>query len=186
MKARREREKAWGRSPQATPEATAWPDLAGVHAFLIEDNEDTRTLVSETLQHCGALVSVYPSADAALADLAEFLPTVFISDLSMPGLDGPRVSAVGTLTEAQRGFDRYKPDLVVCDVKLPDGTGLDFVVWLRARRKDQGRDIPCLALTGFEPHPPGRAIGFDAYMRKPVDLAKLCNVASALIGRAKP
>ena len=88
MKARREREKAWGRSPQATPEATAWPDLAGVHAFLIEDNEDTRTLVSETLQHCGALVSVYPSADAALADLAEFLPTVFISDLSMPGLDG--------------------------------------------------------------------------------------------------
>jgi len=44
--------------------------------------------VSETLQHCGALVSVYPSADAALADLAEFLPTVFISDLSMPGLDG--------------------------------------------------------------------------------------------------
>ena len=76
-------------SPQATsPEATVWPDLAGIHAFLIEDNEDTRTLVSETLQHCGALVSVYPSADAALADLAEFLPTVFISDLSMPGLDG--------------------------------------------------------------------------------------------------
>src|SRR3989442_12485988 len=88
MKARREREKAWGRSPQATPGAAAWPDVAGVHAFLIEDNEDTRTLVSETLQHCGALVSVYPSADAALADLAEFLPTVFISDLSMPGLDG--------------------------------------------------------------------------------------------------
>jgi len=113
------------------------------------------------------------------ADSREMLATSF-------RLVGARVFAVGTLTEAQRGFDRYKPDLVVCDVKLPDGTGLDFVVWLRARRKDQGRDIPCLALTGFEPHPPGRAIGFDAYMRKPVDLAKLCNVASALIGRAKP
>jgi len=88
MRSNRERDKARGASPQATPQATAWPDLAGVHAFLIEDNEDTRTLVSETLQHCGALVSVYPSADAALADLAELLPTVFISDLSMPGLDG--------------------------------------------------------------------------------------------------
>ena len=113
------------------------------------------------------------------ADSRDFLATSF-------RLVGARVYAVGTLTEAQRGFDRYQPDLVVSDVKLPDGTGLEFVVWLRARRKDQGRDIPCLALTGFEPHPAGRAIGFDAYMRKPVDLAKLCNVASALIGRAKP
>jgi len=113
------------------------------------------------------------------ADSRDFLATSF-------RLVGARVYAVGTLTEAQRGFDRYQPDLVVSDVKLPDGTGLEFVVWLRARPRDQGRDIPCLALTGFEPHPAGRAIGFDAYMRKPVDLAKLCNVASALIGRAQP
>jgi len=65
-----------------------WPDLTGIHAFLIEDNEDTRALVGETLEHCGAVVSVYSSADAAMADLPEFLPTVFICDLSMPGLDG--------------------------------------------------------------------------------------------------
>src|SRR5205814_429385 len=45
-------------------------------------------LLDETLQHCGAVVSVYSSADAVMADLPEFLPTVFISDLSMPGLDG--------------------------------------------------------------------------------------------------
>ena len=65
-----------------------WPNLRGIHAFLIEDNEDTRALVGETLEHCGAVVSVYSSADAAIADLPEFLPTVFICDLSMPGLDG--------------------------------------------------------------------------------------------------
>lgn len=65
-----------------------WPDLTGIHAFLIEDNEDTRTLVGDTLEHCGAVVSIYSSADAAMADLPEFLPTVFICDLSMPGLDG--------------------------------------------------------------------------------------------------
>ena len=66
----------------------AWPDLAGVHVFLIEDNSDTRTMVSEVLIHCGAMVTVYQSADQALADLGEFVPTVFICDLSMPGLDG--------------------------------------------------------------------------------------------------
>jgi CheY-like chemotaxis protein len=73
---------------QAAADAFAWPDLTSVHAFLIEDNEDTRALVGDTLEHCGAVVSIFPSADAAMADLPEFVPTVFICDLSMPGLDG--------------------------------------------------------------------------------------------------
>lgn len=68
--------------------SSAWPDLAGLHVFLIEDNCDTRTMVSEVLIHCGAMVTVYQSADQAIADLGEFVPTVFICDLSMPGLDG--------------------------------------------------------------------------------------------------
>jgi CheY-like chemotaxis protein len=67
---------------------SAWPALTGIHVFLIEDNSDTRTMVSEVLIHCGAMVTVYHSADQALADLGEFVPTVFICDLSMPGLDG--------------------------------------------------------------------------------------------------
>ena len=77
------------RKNAAAPRAPSpWPDLAGIHVFLIEDNADTRTMVSEVLIHCGAMVTVYQSADQALADLGEFVPTVFICDLSMPGLDG--------------------------------------------------------------------------------------------------
>jgi CheY-like chemotaxis protein len=56
--------------------------------FLIEDNADTRTMVTDVLHHCGAMLTAYHSADQALADLGEFVPTVFICDLSMPGLDG--------------------------------------------------------------------------------------------------
>jgi len=85
---RRKRQKNGGEPRTAASGAFVWPDLTGVHAFLIEDNEDTRAHVGETLEHCGALVSVYSSADKAMADLPEFLPTVFICDLSMPGLDG--------------------------------------------------------------------------------------------------
>jgi len=76
-----------GEESAARP-STQWPDLTGIHVFLIEDNADTRTMVSEVLIHCGAMVTVYQSADQALADLAEFVPTLFICDLSMPGLDG--------------------------------------------------------------------------------------------------
>lgn len=98
---------------------------------------------------------------------------------------GARVFAVDTLGEAQRRFDGYKPDLVVCDLKLPDGTGLEFLVWLRSRPRARGRDVPCIALTGFDRYlAEARAIGFDAFMRKPADLAKLCNTAAALLARA--
>ena len=47
-----------GDEPVARSSAT-WPDLTGIHAFLIEDNSDTRTMVSEVLIHCGAMVTVY-------------------------------------------------------------------------------------------------------------------------------
>ena len=102
-------------------------------------------------------------------------------------LIGARVFAAGNLIEAQRAFARHTPDLVVCDLKLPDGTGLEFVVWVRAVTKSRGRNIPCIALTGFEQRfPEARAIGFDAYLRKPVDLARLCNIASSLVARVQP
>ena len=65
-----------------------WPDLTGIHVVLVEDNDDTRVMVKETLQHCGALVATYSSADDALAQLSEVVPNVLVCDLSMPGLDG--------------------------------------------------------------------------------------------------
>jgi CheY-like chemotaxis protein len=71
-----------------TPASKVWPDLSGIHAFLIEDNEDSRAMISETLRYCGAIVTVYESADAAIADMMELVPTVFICDLSMPRLNG--------------------------------------------------------------------------------------------------
>jgi CheY-like chemotaxis protein len=65
-----------------------WPDLVGIHVALIEDNSDTRTMVEEVLRHCGAMVTTYESADAAIEQLSEFVPSLIISDLSMPGVDG--------------------------------------------------------------------------------------------------
>ena len=77
-----------------------WPDLKGIHIMLIEDNDDTRLMVDEVLRHCGAVVTTYESAEVALQHLSEFVPKVFICDLSMPGLD------VGGMS----GFDNAKVD----------------------------------------------------------------------------
>ena len=87
VEAEGQRRKESSSAPGASAQP-AWPDLSGVHVFLVEDNEDTREMVSQTLEFCGAMVTAYDSADSAIADLGEFMPTVFICDLSMPRLDG--------------------------------------------------------------------------------------------------
>ena len=45
-------------------------------------------MVGDTLHYCGAVVTAYQSAEAAIADLTDARPNVLICDLSMPGIDG--------------------------------------------------------------------------------------------------
>jgi CheY-like chemotaxis protein len=66
----------------------AWPDLGDIRVVLVEDNSDTRVMLSDTLHYCGAVVTAYQSAEAVIADLTEVRPNVLICDLSMPGIDG--------------------------------------------------------------------------------------------------
>lgn len=94
-----------------------------------------------------------------------------------------RVVLAANIDEAQRKLTFTGANLIVCDMKLPDGTGLDFIKWLRAQSK-RLRSTPCLAVTGYEQHfPPKVAEGFDAYMRKPLNLDKFCTAAVALARR---
>jgi two-component system response regulator PilR (NtrC family) len=92
------------------------------------------------------------------------------------------VVAVANIEEAEREMQFARPHLIVCDMKLPDGTGLDFIKWVRSQRRD-GK-TPCIAITGWENHFPANAAkGFDAYMRKPIDLDKFCTLAVSLAQR---
>jgi CheY-like chemotaxis protein len=65
-----------------------WPNLKGVHVFVIDDNEDSRRLLEQALEHCGVLVTLFSSAEAALEAMKEYLPTLIVSDISMPGMTG--------------------------------------------------------------------------------------------------
>ena len=62
-------------------------------------------------------------------------------------------------------------DLVVSDIGLPDGTGLDLMRTLKLRH-----DVPGIALTGYgmeEDILKSRQAGFVAHLTKPLDFAKL-------------
>jgi PAS domain S-box-containing protein len=77
--------------PTAEPfesESVNLPRLDGVHAFVIDDEPDARELLKRLLEDQGAVVTPFDSADAALEALKTSRPTVLVSDVGMPGMDG--------------------------------------------------------------------------------------------------
>ncbi len=76
-----------------------------------------------------------------------------------------------SVTTALEAIAREEFDLYLCDLGLPDGTGIDLIRKVRETRK-----TPAIALTGFgmqEDVDRAQKAGFDAHLTKPVNLQKL-------------
>jgi CheY-like chemotaxis protein len=63
-------------------------DLQGVHVLAVDDDADALSLLSELLNAAGARVSAAHSAEEALRQLDTEPPSVLVSDLGMPHVDG--------------------------------------------------------------------------------------------------
>lgn len=61
--------------------------------FAIEDDEDSRRLTSDYLEIAGFEVVEFPSGDAALSALETRTPDIILTDLGLPGYDGPAFMA---------------------------------------------------------------------------------------------
>ncbi|MCL2084598.1 MAG: response regulator transcription factor [Oscillospiraceae bacterium] len=97
--------------------------------------------------------------------------------------EGYTVHAAATLEEGGRILEGGQIDLLILDVMLPDGSGIDFCARLRERS-----DIPVLYLTCLEEEDAlisGLKAGGDDYMTKPYSLAVLSARAEALLRRAR-
>ena len=85
--------------------------------------------------------------------------------------DGHTVTATGTIHEALLAFGAARFDLVVSDLGLPDGSGLDLMRELQRRRP-----VPGIALSGYgmaEDVRQTEAAGFFAHLVKPVNIEQL-------------
>jgi two-component system CheB/CheR fusion protein len=80
---------------------------------------------------------------------------------------------------------KLRPDLVLCDLGLPDGmTGFDVARELR--RHTESRSLKLVALSGYgRPEDKDRSeeAGFDAHLTKPVDVKTIGRVVGELVGR---
>ncbi len=85
---------------------------------------------------------------------------------------GHTVTAAGSIAAALSLIETEDFDLIISDIGLPDGTGLDL---MRRVTKLHGA-VPAIALTGYgmeEDILRSRAAGFTAHMTKPIDFTKL-------------
>jgi len=72
-------QKRW-KDPKHAPEG---PDLEGITVLLVEDEADTRELVTTMLREFGARVVAVNSAKDALASIQREVPSVVVSDIGM-------------------------------------------------------------------------------------------------------
>ena len=101
---------------------------------------------------------------------------------------GYAVDSAGTGAEAFEAYRAGEPDLVVLDVLLPDGNGVDLCRRIRAEGPRPTTPVVlCTASSGLGPVRAGLEAGATDYVLKPFKIADLCErVAAALRAPRKP
>lgn len=98
--------------------------------------------------------------------------------------EGYTVHSAFTVKEAFSLFRQFSPSLVICDITLPDGNGLDFCSRIR-----QESDVLFLFLTALDREEDivaGYRQGADDYITKPFSLAVLRARVNAQLRRTTP
>ncbi len=98
--------------------------------------------------------------------------------------DGYRTRAMTTLAEARKRMARGLPDLLLLDLMLPDGNGLDFCRELRSQ--DRTRALPIVVMTARDDDidiVAGLELGADDYVTKPFSPRILLARARAVLRR---
>jgi len=97
-------------------------------------------------------------------------------------LDGHEVRAAGTVADAERALAEEQPAMIVLDLNLPDGSGLELTRKLKSHPVTAS--IPILACTaGVMPADEHEALeaGCDAYVSKPIDLRRFQTIVASML-----
>ncbi len=154
--------------------------LDGVSVVVVDDHPAVRDVITQLLEHYGAMVTAVPGVPEALEALERERPDVLISDIEMPGEDGymlirkvrawrperggdiPAVALTGLSSAEDRalllraGFQYHVP-------KPVDARRLTAVVAILASRNDSREPAPVAAAGRAEG--PARRSGVGAYPR---------------------
>ena len=86
---------------------------------------------------------------------------------------GHQVRHASAVAEAVELAEESSPDLLICDLNLKDGNGVELLSQVRRTCSDaEQRRLPAIVMSGYgdeDSKARARAAGFDLYLEKPVD-----------------
>jgi PAS domain S-box-containing protein len=98
---------------------------------------------------------------------------------------GSEVEIARSAAEGFEAFRRFRPDVLVSDVGMPDEDGYSFIRRVRALSTSDGGRIPSLALSAFtreEDRAQALRAGYTAHLGKPADPEVLTTAVANLAG----
>ena len=97
-------------------------------------------------------------------------------------LEGREVRAADSLAAAERAFAEEQPAMIVLDLNLPDGSGLDLTRKLKSEPRTASIPIvACTAAVMPSDEDEALAAGCDAFVAKPIDLQHFSAVVHSVL-----
>lgn len=89
---------------------------------------------------------------------------------------GAKVLVCGSALETLDRLQRHRPNILICDIGMPEVDGYELMTRLRASSRDAGAATPAIALTAFarnEDRTRSLLAGFQVHLTKPVEPEEL-------------
>jgi len=109
------------------------------------------------------------------ADMRELLATMLC-------MENAEVRTAGGIDETMRIMTTWNPEILICDIAMPGGSGYELI----RRLRDGGCNVPAIAITaraGVEDHAISLAAGFQMHLPKPIEPHELAVSIASLTGR---
>lgn len=94
---------------------------------------------------------------------------------------GYHVHQASDLSEAEQAYRDLRPDVVLCDLVLPDGLGSDLLRRLADQRKWHRPPTSILMSSHPDALRQAKRAHADAYLPKPFDLDELCSTVDRVL-----
>jgi len=155
---------------------------SGSHLLQVDVSKTSRSRVATT-----------PQAGERLSNLSG-LRVLIIDDLedareAFSAILQSSQAQVETAASTEGGLEalaRFKPDIALCDIAMPEEDGFSFIRKVRKLEPQKGGKTQVIAVTAYASALDVRKAldaGFDAHIAKPVDAVELSRLIAKLAGR---
>jgi CheY-like chemotaxis protein/two-component sensor histidine kinase len=104
-------------------------------------------------------------------------------------LRGGQTVGAASVAEALDFLAKNHPDVLICDIGMPEEDGYSLIRQVRLRSAADGGRTPAIALTAYaraEDRTRALLAGFQTHVAKPAEPTELLAVVAALVGRTGP